>query len=103
MASPHILVRSGKNAKRYWRRGEVEKVVREGSARDVAENLPHEVQAGLLNARDSDSVELQRRHFVKFETAAIHKAMGRPEPEDRQAEDAHRMVEEARRRLRQGR
>ena len=103
MTSPNIIVKKGKSARRYWTREQTERIVREGTARDIAEHLPHDVQAGLLNAHDSDSVELQRRHFVKFETPAIHKAMGRPEPTDGKAEEGRRLAEEARKRLRSGR
>jgi len=98
MGSAHILVKTGKAAKRYWRREEVEKIIEHGSARDIEDSLPHDVQAGFLNARGN--TELIKRHFVKLETPAIHKAMGRPEPTDKTAEDTRRMVEEARKRLR---
>ena len=98
MGSPHILVKTGKSSKRYWRREEVEKIVEHGSARDIADNVPHDVQASFLNARGN--TELIKRHFVKIETEAIHRAMGRPEPTDKTAEETRHMVEEARRRLR---
>lgn len=100
VASPHVFVRTGKKARRYWTKEQTERIVREGSARDIAENLPESVQAGLLTSRSREAAEIVKKHFVKLETDAIRMAQGLPEPTDRTAEETHRMVEEARRRLR---
>lgn len=78
-----IIVKNGRTAKRYWRREEFERVLRQGSEADIAREVPEEVQAAYIEqdfTKDSEKRDLMKRNFKKLGTDAIRRGLGMPNP-----------------------